>query len=543
MRGIKHILTVTGILFAAMLFGQQTGYETVKQKVLSFLKSENLSETHSPTEIKTLFSDNQNLPESYLVSLFPRGFVVVSSINDKYPVLAWSADHNFISDENENYITALALLEEVVSVDINDVRQGVYKNTKNVNELYGPYVHTMWGQVNCRDANGVLINVTNIFTPEHYAAGCVAISQATVLHHYRWPPKGVGSYSYSDNSGSSHGTYSVNFGEKEYRWDLMLERYRSKISTVEQREAAGELAYDCAVSLHMNFEPNGSTSNVNRIPSAIAQHFRFTALYRARSSSTFWNLLDNNMINKKPAVLAIENSSGGGHSVVCDGLKIDENGTFYHLNMGWWGASNGWYKIRGTFDAGGYSHVLGAAMNIIPEPMIIPPVIDADSIEFDLVWRYPEKAEAEAFQVQKKVDDGDWMDITTTTTDTVLHLLVDPEKEYQFRVRAKTNGIWYQNSWSTVEKLKRTYVSIPETEKNTVKFYPNPVSETLTLDFDKQFNGTVTVYSATGKEFFFEKYFSVNKTVINVNDWEQGIYFIKISGNSFHSIKKIIKKQ
>ena len=183
-------------------------------------------------------------------------------------------------------------------------------------------------------------------------------------------------------------------------------------------------------------------------------------------------------------ILDYENSSGGGHSVVCDGLKIDENGTFYHLNMGWWGASNGWYKIRGSFNAGGYSRVLGGAMNIIPEPMIIPPVIDADSIEFDLVWRYPAKAEAEAFQVQKKVNDGSWIDITDNTTDTTLHILVDPEKEYQFRVRAKTNGKWYQNSWSTVEKLKRNYVGIHETEKLRNKCYTKPFSKPLTLHFD-----------------------------------------------------------
>ena len=295
MKGIKNILTLTGILFAAILFGQQPDGISVKQKVLNFLKSENLSETFSPAEIKTLFAGNSNLPESYLVTLSPRGFVVISSINEKHPVLAWSTNHNFISEKNGNYTLALTLLEEVVSVDKNDVTHNAYQNIKNVNEIYGPYVHTMWGQVNCRDANGVLINVTNIFTPEHYAAGCVAVSQATILHHYRWPPKGVGSYSYTDNTGSSHGTYSVDFGEKDYKWDLMLERYRAKISTVEQREAAGELTFDCAVSLRMNFEPNGSTSNVNRIPQAIAQHFRFTALYRSRSSSTFWSLLDNNM--------------------------------------------------------------------------------------------------------------------------------------------------------------------------------------------------------------------------------------------------------
>ncbi len=527
------------------LFAQSDFAALSIEKASEFLKKE-AQNTLSAGTCTVLSGDNIALQNTCLVQLKPKGFVVVSIVKNSATVVAYSFHNNFAYGENSfEKSIALSLVEDAVRITKQETEQGnVQRGSKNVNILYGPYVHTMWGQVNCYDANGNLINVTNYFTPNHYAPGCVAISQATIMHHYLWPPKGVGSYTDNDNSGSSRGSYTAHFGETDYQWDLMLERYRSKFSTPEQREAAGELAYHAAIALRMDFESDGSTSNVNRIPGALANYFRFTALYRSTTSSTFWSLLDSNMVYKKPVVLSVTNSSGGGHSVVCDGLKIDEDGNyFYHLNMGWWGTSNGWYKIRGSFDAGGYNHIIGAAMNIIPEPYIEPPVISSDSIEFDLKWSYPEKAEAEAFQVQKRVDNGNWITLTDQTTDTSLHLLVDPEKEYEFRVRAKTNGKWYNNSWSTVTPLKRTYVGIKENRTAAFSVYPNPFSSQILIKIAGPADGkvrTVTVFDGTGKIIYKQRHHDGNNITVNTSQWKKGVYFIKL--NNYGIAKKIVKR-
>ncbi len=541
MRTIKNILLLITLLLSTYANAGETKPVSPVTAAKQFLIKEKVSGFTTENTVR-LFAERQDIPETWLVNLNPEGFVVVSIIKNKAVINGYSFDNDFVLEGNtERTETVLSILEEAVLVNQNDSEHPeAQRSTKNVNVLYGPYVHTMWGQVNCHDINGNLINVTNIYTPNHYAVGCVAVSQSTIQHHYQWPPKGVGSYTDNDNSGNSHGSYTAKFDTTQYRWDLMLERYRGKTSTVEQREAAGLLAYHAAIALRMDFESDGSTSNVNRIPSALANYFRFTALYRSKSSSTFWSLLDSNMVYKKPAVLAVENSSGGGHSVVCDGLKIDEEGNyFYHLNMGWWGNTNGWYKIRGSFDAGGYNRIIGAAMNIIPEPMIEEPVIDSDSIEFDLTWSYPEKAEAEAFQVQKRINNGDWITISDDITDTALHILVDPEKEYDFRVRAKTNGKWYQNSWSAIAHLKRTYVGTEEFPENAFKCYPNPFNKYLHIDFDKALSGELRIFNAAGEEVYRGK---VNGNQINLEtgNWDKGIYIIRlVQNNSTVSFKAI----
>lgn len=526
-------------LFQNVAVAQDVSMEQARGLAEQFLSTQTNMQS-SVAKGKVLFSDDDAPAEAYLFTLKPQGFVVISSTNVKSPVLAYSLEHDFAANNQFEIETSLSLIKEILYNDVNNLSS---RDASQTNVIYGPYVHTMWGQVNCHDADGRLINVTNIFTPNHYAAGCVAISQATILHHYTWPPKGVGTYTYTDNSGSSTGTYSVNFGSTEYQWPLALERYRSKYSTTEQREAAGEVAYHCAVSLSMDFESTGSTSNVNRIPTALAHHFRFTALYRSRSSSSFWPLLDSNMVYKKPVVLAVENNSGGGHSVVCDGLRIDDDGSYYyHLNMGWWGVSNGWYKIRGSFDAGSYTTIIGGAMNIIPEPMIEVPEIWSDSIEFDLKWSYPEKAEAEAFQVQKSIDNGNWITVSDELTDTIVHLVVDPEKEYKFRVRAKTNGKWYQNSWSTITELKRKYVGIEDNTLEKTQVYPNPFTNKLTLNFGSQNikNAQIIVFDITGNKIDSKKINGQKSVVLNTEKWNSGLYFIQINSN--HSIAfKVIK--
>ena len=544
MKTVKNIflflLILSGVHFnlSAQNIGRKRA-EIIAQQFITAQKGND----YTVVNRQVLFNHNDAPASIYLFSLKPQGFVVVSSVNEQSPVLAYSFESNFALDDSFKKEIGFSLLKEIAYNDINLFEKADYRGGNQTATLYGPYVHTMWGQVNCHDAEGHLINVTNLFTPNHYAAGCVAVSQATILHHYTWPPKGVGTYSYTDNSGSSRGTYTVDYDTTQYAWPLALERYRAKYSTTEQREAAGEVVYHCAVALQMDFESNGSTSNVNRIPGALAQHFRFTALYRSRSSSSFWSLLDSNMVYKKPVVLAVENNSGGGHSVVCDGLKIDDDGTYYHLNMGWWGASNGWYKIRGSFNAGSYTSIVGGAMNIIPEPMIEEPEIWSDSIEFDLKWSYPEKAEAQAFQVQKSVNSGSWVTISDASTDTSIQMVVDPEKEYKFRVRAKTNGKWYQNSWSTEVPLKRKYVGIADNPLRQLKVFPNPFNNELTLSFnaDIEKDTRITVFDLTGKQIENRVVTSEKQIRFNTDNWNKGLYFICVTDSNHSFTVKTIK--
>ncbi|RLD53020.1 MAG: hypothetical protein DRJ05_16905, partial [Bacteroidetes bacterium] len=303
--------------------------------------------------------------------LQPVGYIVVSSYGENSAVIGYSLEEDF---PNENELAQHPLLAIIEGINESRKHEDATKEHEEVKsgkgEFYGPWLNTLWGQVNCHDNNGNLINVTNLYTPNNYAPGCVAISMATMLHYYKWPIWGEGNHAYTDNSGSSTGYYTANFGGTYYDWENMRNKYRNQSSTMVEREAAGELAFQCAVALEMDFEYNGSTSNVNWIPGCGDDYFRFHSFYKQESSSIFWGRLDKNMMEANPVILSISGSGNIGHSVVCDGLNIDGDDYFYHLNMGWWGVGNGWFTIRDDFNAGGYTTINGGVLDFIPIPIM-----------------------------------------------------------------------------------------------------------------------------------------------------------------------------
>lgn len=531
MQKYKYILFILLFISTFISYSQE-----VKTDMYLKIASEYLQKQESKHSIKNsrFLSQKKNQPRAIVYDLTPQGFIIIGM--DTQKVLGFSFNNNFSSIDSQEFSLTMDLVQYLVFTQKN----GAYTNAnKSEDEEYGPYVYNMWGQVNCTDNVGNTINVTNLYSPSNYAAGCVAISQASILKHYNWPPRGMGIHSYTDNSGSSTGSYAVSYKDFQYDWVSALDRYRGKASEEEERDVAGLIAYHSAVSLEMDFEYNGSTSNVNRIPGALAENFRFTSLYKSRTSSVFWSLLDSNMVWEKPVILAVETSNGSGHSVVCDGLKIEDGEYLYHLNMGWWGTSNGWYKLRNSFNAGGYNYVIGGTMNILPEPYVEVPVMWDDATIGQLCWSHPENADAEAFEVQRIVDEGVWETLTDVTTDTCWTIFPQMDKEYSFRVRAKTNGRWYNNSWSEAVPLVWSYTGLSEVSNINLSSQPNPFKDQLTIRSNTTGSYQINIFNAAG-QIVYSTDGKNQEIIIDSSNWPSGIYSILfISKTESKTIKSI----
>ena len=537
------VLVVLIIIMAIRLpaQNQEVLSEDAKDSVAKFLKANDQNYNVLESEIKILCFEKNDIPDAYLFKFKPKGFTVVSSKSRGSSILAYSFNNNFADIDTYEWNVAMAIIRKIL--DSKPHQNKTPEKAPSSRALYGPYVYTMWGQVNCYDINNQLINVSNIYTPNHYAPGCVAISQATIMHHYKWPPRGVGAHAYTDLSGSSTGYYAANYGDSEYDWSLMLDKYRNQETTLAQRQAVGDLAFDAAISIYTDFEWDGSTSNVNRIPTAYANYFRFTSLHMSESNSSFWSLLDENMMNKNPVILSVSGPAGG-HSVVCDGLNTDGNDYFYHLNMGWWGITNGWYKIRGSFDAGTYNVVDGAVMNIIPEPYLLPPEIYSESSSARIHWSYPENIEIQAFELQNSINNGSWQTLSSSILDTSYTITPDINNTNSYRVRAKTNGTWYTNSWSTTVNLIVHNVSVDEYTSHFINVYPNPFSSKLHIEVDNmQEIQLLEIFDVLGEKVFSTKHAgqSIPRT-INTNNWKQGLYIIRISGDNQVLCKTLTKQ-
>jgi hypothetical protein len=117
--------------------------------------------------------------------------------------------------------------------------------------------------------------------------------------------------------------------------------------------ANAELQYQAAVSVNMNFGPNGSGSYSHLVPGRLDNFFRYhNAQYLEKNSynNTTWiNMLKAEIDLGRPLYYSGYDPGSGGHAFVCDGYQ----GTNFHFNFGWSGSGNGYYSL---YDVGGFSN-------------------------------------------------------------------------------------------------------------------------------------------------------------------------------------------
>lgn len=326
-------------------------------------------------------------------------------------------------------------------------------NSSNISaQTYSPFLTDVWGGVNCKDNNGSSVYPLNYYTPSHCSAGCVAISLSQLLHFYEWPKVGIDNNVYSENYNGTQFRHSAAHDGVYYDWDNMQDEYYKVSSTDISRKAVGELVYHVAVALEMEFEPSGSTSNVNRVP-GVQNHFRFSGHYKEPGSySDFWTRIQENLKNGNPVQVAVGSSTGSiGHAFVIDGYR--ESDGFYHVNWGWWDKNNYtgakinlWYDVENGHLGLGYDEITGAVLDFYPIPQISEITKTGTGNEFTVNWITSDNIVNDEYTLEQKVDDGDWTEVAITTDK--FYAINPSGKVYQFRVKAKTNGSYYSDSWS-----------------------------------------------------------------------------------------------
>ncbi len=113
-------------------------------------------------------------------------------------------------------------------------------------------------------------------------AGCVATAMAQVLKYWNKPITGQGTNTYY---AGGYGYQTANFGATTYLWDQMPNSISSSNLPV------ATLLYHCAVSVNMNFAPDGSGSNGMLARSAMQNNFRYpnaSYVQKQSYSTTNW---------------------------------------------------------------------------------------------------------------------------------------------------------------------------------------------------------------------------------------------------------------
>lgn len=352
---------------------------------------------------------------------------------------------------NYYYLLSIIFLLNISSLFAQD--SYVIQTSEKTTDQIDPLLSDIWGGVNCLDTNGNSIYPGNYYTPNHASPGCVAISMSQILHFYEWPIVGMGNNVYSDEYDGTLVRHASFMDNIEYDWTNMLNEYHGNTSTEIQQQAIGELFYSADCALQMNFEPTGSTSNIDKTPFAYENHFRYTSHYEDISWSLFWDRLKENILAGFPVPVAVDASrTGDGHVFVVNGYKEENGKAYYHLNWGWYGANNGWYNIEDwTSESPGYNTITGAVFDVLPNPQITSIVNTGNGNNFTINWDVSAKINWNEFTLEQKVNHGTWEEVATGIT-AKNYTVINPTGDiYQFRVKSTIDGIYYDNSWSETE--------------------------------------------------------------------------------------------
>ena len=231
-----------------------------------------------------------------------------------------------------------------------------------------PMLKTKWGQGDATDYNkGVSFPVYNAYTPNGYVCGCVATAGAQIMYYYKAPSGSIAQFSntcYVDGvattKSSIAGTFDWNNMFLEYVW---WEDPCPEPPTLAQRQAVSKLTYNIGVAVGMKYTANGSSGQGYVFVSQLKSRFGYKSGswiwydidtvdrlsdYNARVAD-FNNALYASLDAKMPVFLSLvgTNSQGGRaeHAVVADGYGYMSGVGYTHLNVGYEGDCDLWYKM------------------------------------------------------------------------------------------------------------------------------------------------------------------------------------------------------
>jgi len=373
------LLSLLLIILSFSMFGKPVDENRAKIVGLNFLHyktNSNLLKNASELQLTYKVNSTNEQVAFYVFNVGTIGYVIVAGDDTVTPILGYSDQGNFISDNMpsnikkwlENYKNEIIFIIEndiKATEDINKAWNIEQANNKSSNttltvNAVNPLIQTHWDQSPNYNALCPYNNTYN----QRTVTGCPATAMAQIMKYWNYPSNGTGFHSYNH---PTYGTLSANFANTTYQWSSMPNTISSS------NNAVATLMYHCGVAVEMNYGVaatggSGSYVIIAAAPSvqqtcenAFKTYFGYNAstlqgLKRANYTDPNWiNLLKNELDLGRPIQYA-GSGSGGGHTWVCDGY---DNNNYFHMNWGWGGNSDAYFQINalnpGSLGTGGGS--------------------------------------------------------------------------------------------------------------------------------------------------------------------------------------------
>lgn len=193
-----------------------------------------------------------------------------------------------------------------------------------------------------------------IFEGKRCVTGCNATATAQIFFHWRGYHRGC--------KGTDAYITSTNGYEVEALPSKIIFDYKhlvAKPKTTEEKKAVAELMAYLGRTFHSNYTPNSTVANPKQVADYLKNNFRIGSFISYITAakvglSAFDTYIYNELLNGRPVMVAGWVESGnGGHSFVVDGY--DAANDLYHVNWGWGGSYDGWFKLTALNPTSSYA--------------------------------------------------------------------------------------------------------------------------------------------------------------------------------------------
>lgn len=297
------------------------------------------------------------------------GFVIVSNDDQTIPILGFGESGNIDPDDLpdnmrawlQSYADQIAWLQSN-GKDAKDTNNRSRAPRRTAKTAIGPLVQTNWNQ------SIPYYNLCPEIDGTKTVTGCVATTMAQIMYyhyaHNNFSAKSTDIPGYTtttkDKNKASYELTVSGLEATTFDWGNMIANYtpinpetgkRYLAGNAEQRQAVAKLMRYCGTALQMKYGLSvngGSSAYGEAIPYALKTFFGYDGgiqhCYRKNYSYTDWvNLIYSELVANRPVALGGQ-STGGGHSFICDGYKYD-NADYFHINWGWAGSSDGYFQL------------------------------------------------------------------------------------------------------------------------------------------------------------------------------------------------------
>lgn len=264
-----------------------------------------------------------------------KGFVIVSG-EESDDVIAYSEHGDFAPDDIPEHIAAwLKSYEEQVEA-LRSRKAAVYHTAAVYDEIQ-PLIKTRWNQI--APYNNMVPSFSYQGVTYQCATGCVATAMAQILKYWSAPLQtktipGYTSWSLSEEMPELPAT--------SFNYDIMKDSYSTNAHDASADEVARLMLY-CGQGAKMDYYQN-SLAVVTR--GLFSEYFGFNPNSVLENRDNYncaeWDeLIYGELCAGRPVMYSGAKFTNAGHTFVVDGYR---DGLF-HVNWGWGGLYDGYYKL------------------------------------------------------------------------------------------------------------------------------------------------------------------------------------------------------